>query len=273
MPDLGGLLNGLNIMGIIFGLISELTFLLDIFIVSGLVAALLRGIFKKFWKVMWKNTLLLIMLGLLLALAPTIAPFLKPIPLSLSAVIGGETHSFANLGEVLYGLIELGTGDATFAAQMGDVILVNLTIIIGVPLVLLVVSILSLLTFPLFQLLISKKLREFRGLPIKLVISLVMFVVVTLAFALPFTNIVPAMSAFKASIDPDSLLGALFSEELIGVFELFTSTKSVGLRILNPGGFLDSLAFYGKVGTTPLFEAITSVFEGLNVILPDPVTP
>lgn len=272
MGDLfSGLLDGLDIFSIIFSVIGEIFFLLDIFVLIALGAAILRGIFKKFWKVAWRSIIFVVLFLVFLIMSNTVTSFVDANLLkNIKVTIGGTEETFATLGALFTRLITESGQTATYASAMSASLMKNVTMIIVIPVILLVGNLLAMLTFPLFNLLIPKKLKVIKLRVLKLILSIGMVLVVTMLFAMPFANIVPALTAIKPTLNDTSLLAAVFSEELIGVLEIFTKEKSVTLKILDSINTLQYISFFNgfkDAGTSfKLSEQMVILVGNLNTI-------
>lgn len=271
---IGELLQGFDFVGIIFSTLNQLTFLVDVFIAGAFIGAIIRGIFKNFWKVVWRGIIFIILLILLFSFAKVLAPVVGGLPIGLKGTANGVEMNYTNLAQTINGVvIQAGYSDA-YALAFTEVILINIVIFVGIPVIAMVTPLISALTFFLFRLLIPKKLRKLKLIPAKLAISISLSIIAIMIFAIPMATLVPPMTAFKAMIAEDTLMYKFLNPELIGFLELFTAEKSFFIKMINLGNVADNLNLFKtfKVGATTveLKDALPALFELLNEIAYSP---
>ena len=267
---IGEMLQDFDFVAIIFGTLNQLTFLVDVFIAGAFIGAIIRGIFKNFWKVLWRGIIFVILIILLFSLAKVLAPVVGQLPVALKGTANGVEMNYTNLAQTINGVITQAGYSASYALGFTEVILINLVIFMGIPVIAMVTPLISAITFPLFNLLIPKKSRKMRLIPVKLAISLSLTIIAVMVFAIPMATLVPPMTEFKAMIAEDTLMYKFLNPELIGFFELFTVEKSFFLKIVNLGNVAGSINVFAtfKDGTTTvaLKDALPSLFHLLNEI-------
>ncbi len=271
---IGDMLQGFDFVGIIFSTLNQLTFLVDVFIAGAFIGAIIRGIFKNFWKVVWRGIIFIILLILLFSFAKVLAPVVGGLPIGLKGTANGVEMNYTNLAQTINGVvIQAGYSDA-YALAFTEVILINIVIFVGIPVITMVTPLISALTFFLFRLLIPKKLRKLKLIPAKLAISVSLSIIAIMIFAIPMATLVPPMTAFKAMIAEDTLMYKFLNPELIGFLELFTAEKSFFIKMINLGNVADNLNLFKtfKVGATTveLKDALPALFELLNEIAYSP---
>ncbi len=271
---IGEMLQGFDFVGIIFSTLNQLTFLVDVFIAGAFIGAIIRGIFKNFWKVVWRGIIFIILLILLFSFAKVLAPVVGGLPIGLKGTANGVEMNYTNLAQTINGVvIQAGYSDA-YALAFTEVILINIVIFVGIPVIAMVTPLISALTFFLFRLLIPKKLRKLKLIPAKLAISISLSIIAIMIFAIPMATLVPPMTAFKAMIAEDTLMYKFLNPELIGFLELFTAEKSFFIKMINLGNVADNLNLFKtfKVGATTveLKDALPALFELLNEIAYSP---
>ena len=271
---IGDMLQGFDFVGIIFSTLNQLTFLVDVFIAGAFIGAIIRGIFKNFWKVVWRGIIFIILLILLFSFAKVLAPVVGGLPIGLKGTANGVEMNYTNLAQTINGVvIQAGYSDA-YALAFTEVILINIVIFVGIPVIAMVTPLISALTFFLFRLLIPKKLRKLKLIPAKLAISVSLSIIAIMIFAIPMATLVPPMTAFKAMIAEDTLMYKFLNPELIGFLELFTAEKSFFIKMINLGNVADNLNLFKtfKVGATTveLKDALPALFELLNEIAYSP---
>lgn len=271
---IGEMLQGFDFVGIIFSTLNQLTFLVDVFIAGAFIGAIIRGIFKNFWKVVWRGIIFIILLILLFSFAKVLAPVVGGLPIGLKGTANGVEMNYTNLAQTINGVvIQAGYSDA-YALAFTEVILINIVIFVGIPVIAMVTPLISALTFFLFRLLIPKKLRKLKLIPAKLAISVSLSIIAIMIFAIPMATLVPPMTAFKAMIAEDTLMYKFLNPELIGFLELFTAEKSFFIKMINLGNVADNLNLFKtfKVGATTveLKDALPALFELLNEIAYSP---
>jgi len=271
---IGDMLQGFDFVGIIFSTLNQLTFLVDVFIAGAFIGAIIRGIFKNFWKVVWRGIIFIILLILLFSFAKVLAPVVGGLPIGLKGTANGVEMNYTNLAQTINGVvIQAGYSDA-YALAFTEVILINIVIFVGIPVIAMVTPLISALTFFLFRLLIPKKLRKLKLIPAKLAISISLSIIAIMIFAIPMATLVPPMTAFKAMIAEDTLMYKFLNPELIGFLELFTAEKSFFIKMINLGNVADNLNLFKtfKVGATTveLKDALPALFELLNEIAYSP---
>lgn len=268
--DPGSLLDGLDFIELIFSVLNQVTFLVDIFIGAALIGAIVRGVFKKFWKVVWRGIVFLALVGVLYAFSDTLSAQLHAIPIPLKGEINGTMVEFKNLGEMIPGVIEAAGYNAAYTEAMSEVIFKNLVIFLGVPLLAIVTPIISGITFPFISLLLPKKMKTLKLIPAKLAISIAFSLIAIIIFAIPMATLVPPMTEFKALIADDTLMKKFLNPEFIGFLELFTAEKSILLKVVNLGNVAGSLNIFNtfKDGATvvKLSDALPALFTQLNQI-------
>lgn len=271
---IGEMLQGFDFVGIIFSTLNQLTFLVDVFIAGAFIGAIIRGIFKNFWKVVWRGIIFIILLILLFSFAKVLAPVVGGLPIGLKGTANGVEMNYTNLAQTINGVvIQAGYSDA-YALAFTEVILINIVIFVGIPVIAMVTPLISALTFFLFRLLIPKKLRKLKLIPAKLAISVSLSIIAIMIFAIPMATLVPPMTAFNAMIAEDTLMYKFLNPELIGFLELFTAEKSFFIKMINLGNVADNLNLFKtfKVGATTveLKDALPALFELLNEIAYSP---
>lgn len=271
---IGDMLQGFDFVGIIFSTLNQLTFLVDVFIAGAFIGAIIRGIFKNFWKVVWRGIIFIILLILLFSFAKVLAPVVGGLPIGLKGTANGVEMNYTNLAQTINGVvIQAGYSDA-YALAFTEVILINIVIFVGIPVIAMVTPLISALTFFLFRLLIPKKLRKLKLIPAKLAISISLSIIAIMIFAIPMATLVPPMTAFMAMIAEDTLMYKFLNPELIGFLELFTAEKSFFIKMINLGNVADNLNLFKtfKVGATTveLKDALPALFELLNEIAYSP---
>ena len=271
---IGDMLQGFDFVGIIFSTLNQLTFLVDVFIAGAFIGAIIRGIFKNFWKVVWRGIIFIILLILLFSFAKVLAPVVGGLPIGLKGTANGVEMNYTNLAQTINGVvIQAGYSDA-YALAFTEVILINIVIFVGIPVIAMVTPLISALTFFLFRLLIPKKLSKLKLIPAKLAISVSLSIIAIMIFAIPMATLVPPMTAFKAMIAEDTLMYKFLNPELIGFLELFTAEKSFFIKMINLGNVADNLNLFKtfKVGATTveLKDALPALFELLNEIAYSP---
>lgn len=268
--DPGSLLSGLDFIELIFGVLNQVTFLVDVFIGAALIGAIVRGIFKNFWKVLWRGVIFLVILGGLYLFAGQVIPYVGTIPIPLKGVVDGTSVEWKNLREMFEGVILAAGNTQGYATAMTDVILKNLVIFLGVPVAAIVTPIVSGLTYPLISLLIPKKMKKLKILTVKLAVSLAFTVIAIIAFAIPMATLVPPMSAIKATIADDTLMKKFLNPELIGFLELFTKERSIIIKVVDLGSIAGSLnifnTFVDGATTVKLSDALPALFNTINTI-------
>lgn len=267
---IGEMLQGFDFVGIVFGVLSELTFLVDVFIASALVAAIIRGIFKNFWKVVWRGVIFVILLILLFSLAGVLAPTVGMIGIGLKGTANGVEMDYQNLAQTIHGVtIQAGYSEA-YALAFTEVVLKNLTIFLGIMAIAIITPLISAITFPLINLAIPKRVKKLKLIPAKLAISLALSVIAIMVMAIPMATLVPPMTAFKAMITEDTLMHKFLKPEVISFLELFTVEHSILLKAVNLGNVSGSLNVFTnfKVGetTVELSAALPELFQHLNNI-------
>lgn len=240
----GDLLSGFDIIGTIFGILNQIPFLVDAIVAAAFIGAILRGIFKKFWKVVWRGIIFIGLAITLILMAGTLAPYIGQIPIPLKGYANGNEMNYANLAQVINGVILQSGYNADYALAFTDIALKNLVLFFGIPLLAMVTPLVSALTYPLFSLLLSKKLKKLKLIPAKLAISLGLTIVAVMLFAIPMATLVPPLTAIKPTIDEGSLLFKFMHPEVIGFLELFTVEKSIFLKIVNLGNVAANLNFF-----------------------------
>ena len=145
--DPGTLLDGLDFIELIFGVLNQFTFLLDIIVGIALLAALIRGLTKGFWKVMWRGLIFVILLALLYILSGSLVDTFGGFGIKLAGEVNGTAVAWNNLREILEGVIVVAGNTPEYATAMSDVILKNLVIFIGVPLIGILTPIIAAITF------------------------------------------------------------------------------------------------------------------------------
>jgi len=268
------MLQGFDFVGIIFSTLNQLTFLVDVFIAGAFIGAIIRGIFKNFWKVLWRGLIFIILVILLFSLAKVLAPVVGGLPVGLKGTANGVEMNYTNLAQTINGVvIQAGYSDA-YALAFTEVILINLVIFIGIPLIAMITPLISAITFPLINLLIPKKSRKIRLIPAKLAISISLSIIAVMIFAIPMATLVPPMTAFKEMIAEDTLMHKFLNPEVISFLELFTAEKSFFIRMVNLGNVADNLnlfkTFNDGASTVALKDALPSLFELLNEIAYSP---
>lgn len=279
--DPAALLSGLDFVEIIFSVLNQITFLLDIILGGVLIAAVMRGIFKKFWKVLWRGVIFVLLLVVVVLAAGPIGSFIGKLPISLKGEVAGVQVAYLNLQEIIHNVILQSGQTQAYATAFTEVVLKNLGLFVGVPLAGLATTIVSAITYPLFQLAIPKKLKGIKLIPVKLAISIGFALIGVIIFALPMATLVPAMTEIKATIADNTLLKKFLNPEFIGFLELFTSEKSFLLKIVSLSNSTSSINVFNKFtadGTAvTLKDALPALFEQLNLIsyAPSaaPVTP
>lgn len=268
--DAGALLDGLDFVELIFGVLNQLTFLVDIFIGAALVAAVIRGLTKGFWKIMWRSLIFVILLAVLYIAAGQLVTSVGALGLKLSGEVGGTAVEWNSLREILEGVIMVAGNNQEYATAMTDVILKNLVIFIGVPLISIVTPIISAITFPLINLAIPRKLKKIKLIPVKLAVSVAFSVLAIMVFAIPMATLVPPLSAIREVMVDDTIMKKFMNPELIGFLELFTAEKSFLLKIVSLGNTANSMnifkSFVAGSETVQLSEALPGLFETLNTI-------
>lgn len=263
----GNILEGIDFIGIIFGALSQFTFLVDVFVAAALIAALLRGIFKNFWKVLWRGVIFVALIASLFIFINQITPYVGNLPLTLAGEVDGVAITYTNLGDMLKGLITLSGESATYADAMSTTILQNITIFLGVPLIALLTPMLSAITFPLINLLIPKKMKKLKFIPIKLAISVGFSLFALIIFAFPMRNLVPTLIPFQATMTDGNLLQKFLNPEVIGFMRLFTSEHSIFIKIVefgNVGGGIKIFSSFADAGVnikldTALTDFLTAI--------------
>lgn len=244
LGDIGSLLSGFDFIGTIFGILNQIPFLVDAFIAAALVGAILRGIFKKFWKVVWRGIIFVGLVITLILMAGTVAPYIGQLPIPLKGFADGNEMNYANLAQTINGVMLQSGYDADYALAFTDVVLKNLVIFFGVPLLAMLTPLVSALTYPIFSLLLSKKLKKLKLIPAKIAISVGLTIIAVMVFAIPMATLVPPLTAVKATLAEGTLLYKFLHPEVIGFLELFTVEKSIFLKIVNLGNVAANLNFF-----------------------------
>ncbi len=264
------LLSGIDFFELIFAVLNQITFLVDIIVGGILVGAIIRGIFKNFWKVLWRGIIFLVLLLVVVLLAGPIGTALGKLPIGLKGDVDGVTVAYATLNELIHNVVLHSGQSEAYALAFTEVVLKNLAIFIAVPFTGILTSILSAVTFPIIKLAIPKKIRDIKLIPVKLAISIAFSLIGVMVFAIPMATLVPPMTAIKETIADDTLLKKFLNPEFIGFLELFTSEKSAFLKIISLGNSTSSLNIYNKFtvdGTViNLKDALPALFEELNNI-------
>lgn len=267
---IGAALEGFDFVGVIFGFLNQLTFLVDAFIAAAFFAAIIRSIFKSFWKVVWRGIIFIILVIILFSFVGMFAPTVGQLPVSIKGTAGGTAVEWTNLAQVINGVsIKAGYSD-TYALALTEVVLKNLTIWFGIMAIGIITPIISGITFPLFNLLLPKKLKDLKLIPARFAISIGLTLIAVMIFAIPMATLVPPMTAFKAAITEDTLMYKFLNPEVIGFLELFTTEQSILLKIVNLGNVAGSLnmfsAFKDGATTINLSDALPELFQQLNTI-------
>lgn len=268
--NFGEMLANFDFIGMAFEIINQITFLVDVFIAGAFIGAIVRGIFKRFWKVVWRGAIFIILLVLLIVLAPNFAPYVGNLPIGLKGYADGNEMNYVNLAQTLNGMAVQSGYSAAMAQNFTMVILTNLVIFFGIPALALITPLVSGITFPIFNLLLPKKVRTLKLIPAKLAISLGLTVVAIMVFAIPMATIVPQLTAFKENIVESSLMNKFMGVNYIEFLELFTTQKSIFLKIVDLGNVADNLNFF-KTFTADgvkinLADFITELIDKLNQI-------
>ncbi len=268
--DFGSLLSGLDLFELLFSVLNQITFLVDIVIASVLVAAVVRGIFKKFWKVVWRGLLFSLILVAIVIFAAQIGTILGGLPISLKGDVNGVPVVYANLQEVIYNVVLQSGQTEAYALALTDVVLKNLALFVGVPVAGVAALVLSAITYPIIKLFIPRKMRDIKLIPVKLALSIAFSLIGIIVFALPMATLVPPMTAIKETIADDTLLRKFLNPEFIGFLELFTAEKSTVLKIVSFGANPSGLNIFNKFsvdGTSyNLKDVLPAIFEQLNTI-------
>lgn len=237
-------LEGLELISYIFGFLSQFPAAVDIIVGAALLAALLRGIFKGFWKVAWRGLVFIILLIVLLTTAESFAPYIGNMPIPLRGVVNGSNVEYMNLGQIIYGVsIEAGYTEA-YAYEFTLYALKNLVVFFGIPIIAIVTPIISAITYPLFGLLLPRKVKEMKLVLPRIAISLGLSIIAILIFMVPMATLVPPMSAVKETMVEGTLLYKFLNPEMINFLELFTADKSVMLRIVDFGNIAGKIKIF-----------------------------
>lgn len=268
--DPASLLSGLDFIELIFGILNQVTFLVDVFIAAALVGALVRGIFKNFWKVLWRGIIFVILIAALYIVAGNLVNQVGALPLSLKGDINGVATEWKSLREILEGVALTAGNNQDYATAMTDVILKNLVIFLGVPLVAIVTPIVSGITYPIIGIFLPKRWKKIKLIPVKLALSLGLSVIAIIVFAIPMATLVPPLTAIRDTIADDTLMKKFMNPELIGFLELFTVEKSILLKIINLGNVAGSLNIFNSFvyagDAVKLSDALPTLFAQLNTI-------
>ncbi|MGI6734847.1 MAG: hypothetical protein BWY30_01118 [Tenericutes bacterium ADurb.Bin239] len=270
LEGIADLLGGIDIISYIFNFLSQFTFVVDIIIAAAIVGALIRGIFKKFWKVAWRGVIFVILLLVLVSLAGTLAPYIGSIPIPLRGVVNGNNVEYANLAQIIHGVTVEAGHNEVYATAFTDVVLKNLVIFFGVPLLSIVTPIISAITFPLFNLLLPKKLKTAKLVFARIGISLGLTFIALMVFSVPMATLVPPMTAVKETMTEGTLLYKFLHPEIINFLELFTKEKSVMLKIVDLGNIAGSINVFASFEVDgvshELSTAIPALLEELKTI-------
>ncbi|MFA5660462.1 MAG: hypothetical protein WC968_03615 [Bacilli bacterium] len=271
LGDFGSLLSGFDFIGTIFGILNQIPFLVDAFIAAALVGAILRGIFKKFWKVVWRGIIFVGLVITLILMAGTVAPYIGQLPIPLKGFADGNEMNYANLAQTINGVMLQSGYDADYALAFTDVVLKNLVIFFGVPLLAMLTPLVSALTYPIFSLLLSKKLKKLKLIPAKLAISVGLTIIAVMVFAIPMATLVPPLTAVKATLAEGTLLYKFLHPEVIGFLELFTVEKSIFLKIVNLGNVAANLNFFSAFtyngASLKLSDELPLILQAINNVV------
>jgi hypothetical protein len=271
LGDFGSLLSGFDFIGTIFGILNQIPFLVDAFIAAALVGAILRGIFKKFWKVVWRGIIFVGLVITLILMAGTVAPYIGQLPIPLKGFADGNEMNYANLAQTINGVMLQSGYDADYALAFTDVVLKNLVIFFGVPLLAMLTPLVSALTYPIFSLLLSKKLKKLKLIPAKLAISVGLTIIAVMVFAIPMATLVPPLTADKATLAEGTLLYKFLHPEVIGFLELFTVEKSIFLKIVNLGNVAANLNFFSAFtyngASLKLSDELPLILQAINNVV------
>ena len=264
------MLGGIDFISYIFGFLSQFPIVVDIIIASAIIAALLRGIFKRFWKVVWRGVIFVILLIVLFATAEKLAPYIGSIPIPLRGTVNGNAVEYANLGQIIYGVsIEAGNSE-TYAFEFTKLALKNLVVFFGMPALSLITPAISAITYPLFSLLLPRKLKDAKLILPRIAISLGLTFITLVIFMAPAANFVPAMSAVKETMSEGTLLYKFLNPEVINFLELFTPQKSVMLKIVDIGNISGKIKIFEEFTVDgvviQLKDAVEALLEALKTI-------
>lgn len=264
------MLGGIDFISYIFGFLSQFPIVVDIIIASAIIAALLRGIFKRFWKVVWRGVIFVILLIVLFATAEKLAPYIGSIPIPLRRTVNGNAVEYANLGQIIYGVsIEAGNSE-TYAFEFTKLALKNLVVFFGMPALSLITPAISAITYPLFSLLLPRKLKNAKLILPRIAISLGLTFIALVIFMAPAANFVPAMSAVKETMSEGTLLYKFLNPEVINFLELFTPQKSVMLKIVDIGNISGKIKIFEEFTVDgvviQLKDAVEALLEALKTI-------
>ncbi|OQC10847.1 MAG: hypothetical protein BWX74_00435 [Tenericutes bacterium ADurb.Bin087] len=264
------MLGGLDLISYIFGFLSQFPIVVDIIIATAVVAALLRGIFKRFWKTVWRGVIFVILLIVLFSTAGVIAPYIGSIPIPLRGVVNGSNVEYTNLAQIIHGVsVESGNSEA-YAVAFTDIVLKNLVIFFGIPALSLLTPAVSAITYPLFSLLLPRKLRDAKLVLPRIAISLGLTFVALVIFMAPMATLVPPMTAVKDTMAEGTLLYKFLNPEIINFLELFTTQKSVMLKIVDIGNIAGKIKIFGTFEVdgvaVELKVAVENLLEALKTI-------
>lgn len=264
------MLNNLNLVEIIFEILSSLTFLADIFIGGALIAALIRGFTKNFFVIVWRGLLFVLGLVLVMSLASTLIPYISELPITLKGELDGVAVDYKTLGEIISGMISAAGFSGDAAIGFYEVIMKNLLLFVAVPLLSIIVPLLSAITYPLIKLLIPSKIQKMKLVTAKIALSLSFSLIAIIAFAVPMANLVPSLKTFGEITNDQNVLYHFLNPQLVNFFELFTAEKSVFIKLVNLGsqnglGVIFNSFTVGEE-TTMIGDALTELASKLNQI-------